>query len=541
MTLNGKKSEALYQLGLSESKNFHPNLEMLERLVQTKSPAINRILQTLGQTLLKQTRQNRHNQTSNELLRAYAEGLGVSFEKVALAYFLPELASSLSKWLPGLPVNLLGCSSFLAWSEISESPFHGRILDFPLVGSFDRLERVLHTRFEGELAVCSLSSSGLPFHSLTAINEAGVTMALHQKFTPSFHPDGESIFSLASDLIARTTSYKALSKLIKEKKSITTWNLIFTFPDGRATSIDISGSHYVEQTFDLKQGEQYLCNFAPTEIERSNLYQPLGINSYNQMRAASAHRKFKKFNPQKSSEVDLLKIMSTLKLKKGESAKKFELDCLTPSSLHTVVMNGKKSTLHANSGIAPKLFCSQYAVIEAQLSDPRARPTLSLKGKLKEPSLPERGYRHIIDAQVAYDRLDKHGFYHHLQMAIGHFHELEIKIICEFFFQIALFLDTTHMKERHMILSELTRMRELLPPYLRDMCTLYILRLERLTQSSQQNSSQRIKEISHPGLVLMAQAEEKIPPPILAATLSKTAVIRLDLLDVIHPHLRLDT
>ncbi len=508
---------------------------MLERLVQTKSPAINRILQTLGQTLLKQTRQSRH-----DLLAAYAEGLGVSYEKVALAYLLPELASSLSKWLPGLPINLLGCSSFLAWSEVSESPFHGRILDFPLVGSFDRLERVLHTRLDGELAVCSLSSCGLPFHSLTAINEAGVTMALHQKFTPSFHPDGESIFSLASDLISRAASYKALTRLIKEKKSITTWNLIFTFPDGMATSIDLSGDRYTEQTFDLKKGEQYLCNFAAVHREQSDLYRPLGINSYNQMRASSAQKKFQKFNQKKSTELDLLKLMSTLKLKKGESATKFELDCLTPSSLHTVVMNGKKSTIHANSGIAPKFYRSQYAVIEAKLSQARARPTLTLKGKLKGPSLPERGYRHIIDAQVAYDGLDKHGFYHHLQMAIGCFHELEIKVICEFFFQIALFLDTTHMKERHMILSELARMRDLLPPYLRDMCSLYLLRLERITQKTHQNSAAKIKEISHPGLALMAQAEEKIPPQLLAATLSKTAVIRLDLLDVIHPHLRLD-
>ncbi len=534
MTLNGKKSEALYQLGLSESKNFHPNLEMLEHLVQTKSPALNRLLKTLGQTLLKQTR---NAYKSQELLAAYAEGLGVCHEKVALAYFLPELASSLTKWLPGLPINLLGCSSFLAWSEENEAPFHGRILDFPLVGSFDRLERVLHTRFDGELAVCSLSSSGLPFHSLTAINEAGVTMAIHQKFTPCFNSEGESIFSLASDLISRAASYKALMRLIKDKKSITTWNLIFTFPTGEATSIDIAGDKFTEERFNLKDSKQYLCNFAKTSREQSDLYRPLGINSYNEMRASSAQRKFKKFKSEKSTEHDLLKIMTTLKLQKGESAKKFELDCLTPSSLHAVVMNGKKSTLTAASGIAPKINRNQYALIEAKLADSRARPVLSVKGKLKGPSLNERGYRHIIDAQVCYDRLDKHGFYHHLQMAIGCFHGLEIKFICEFFFQVALFLDTTHTKERHMILSELMAMRNQLPSYLNDLCILFIIRLERLTQGS----SSRHSELTHPGLLQIAKFEEKIPPTLLAATLSKTAVIRLDLLDVIHPHVRLES
>lgn len=535
MILNGKKSEALYQLGLSESKNYHPNLEMLEHLVQTKSPALNRVLQTLGHTLLKHTKRQHK---SHELLASYAEGLGIGFEKVALAYFLPELASSLGKWLPGLPINLLGCSSFLAWNEESDSPFHGRILDFPLVGSFDRLERILHTRFDGELAVCSLSSSGLPFHSLTAMNEAGVTMAIHQKFTPTFHPEGESIFSLASDLISRAASYKALSRLIKEKKSITTWNLIFTFPDGMATSIDICGDRITEQTFNLKEGEQYLCNFAPTAREQSDLYPPYGINSYNNMRASVAQKKFKKFDSKKTSELDLLKMMSTLKLKKGESAKKFELDCLTPSSLHTVVMNAKKSCMWFNSGIAPKFFRSQYAQLEAKLGDSRARPEIHIKGKEREASLPERGYRHIIDAQVCQDKLDKHGFYHHLQMAIGCFHGLEIKIICEFFFQVALFLDTTHTKERHMILSELTHLRELLPPYLKDLCTLFMLRLERLLHQSKSGAKARINQIEHPALKMMAQAEEKIPPMILASTLSKTAVIRLDLLDVIHPHLR---
>ena len=370
----------------------------------------------------------------------------------------------------------------------------------------------------------------------SAMNEAGVTMALHQKFTPAFHPEGESIFSLASDLISNVTSYHSLKKLIKDKKSITTWNLIFTFPDGQASSIDLSGDKLDERKFNLKDEKQYLCNFAQANWGKSELILPLGIHSYNQMRERSGQAKLKKFDVTKGSELTLLKLMTTLKLKKGASAKNFELDCLTPSSLHAVVMNGKKSLMLASSGPAPKFYRTQYAQIEAKLSNTREHPSLKVVGKLKIPNISERGYRHMIDAQVCYDSLNRHGFYHHLQMAIACFEGLEIKMIGEFFLSTAFFLDTTHTKERNMILAEFQRLRPHLPDYLEQLCSLFIWRLERLMQST---PSVDIQQIKHEGLRKMALAEEKMPANVLYGLLKSTAVIRLDVLDVIHPHLRL--
>lgn len=505
---------------------------MLERLVQTQSPALNRWLRSLGEKLLGAQLKNRGVALA---LESYAGGLGISVPKLALAYFLPELASSLSKWLPGLPVNLLGCSSFLVWSEKKEAPLHGRILDFPLVGGFDKHERVLVTHFEGEMGVCSLSSAGLPFHSLSAINEAGVTMSLHQKFTSALNLSGESIFSLAHDLITKVENSRDLARLLKEKTSITTWNLIFTFADGQAVSLDLSGNQVVQQKFNLKDERQYLCNFNHGKWDEASQLIPHGFDSYNQMRQHSGLKKLAKFDPQKSDEKALLKTMSTLKLERGHSAKKYQLDCLTPSSLHAVVMNAKESTLHFNLGAAPKIFNSHYAVVHSELGQLKKRATLITKGKASAPSRSEQGYRHMILAQMCLDRFDKHGLYHHLQMAIALLGGLQIKVMCEFFLNVALFLDITHIKERNIILTEFKRLYGELPDYQNQLCALFIMRLERLMELAPTLTA---KELTHPALIKMLQSENKIPNSLFYRLLRSTAVIRIDMLDVIHAHVR---
>ena len=75
-------------------------------------------------------------------LKAYNEAIGLKEREMITSFIIPELLSCLSKWIPGLPPQLFGCSSYFMLNELGHT-LHGRILDFPLVGTYENEERAV--------------------------------------------------------------------------------------------------------------------------------------------------------------------------------------------------------------------------------------------------------------------------------------------------------------------------------------------------------------------------------------------------------------
>ncbi|RPJ71644.1 MAG: hypothetical protein EHM20_14455, partial [Alphaproteobacteria bacterium] len=238
LTLIGDADENFYQLGLMDrdkAKDVHRDVKLM---LSTPWKPVNIAIEEVAKVVIKNTLLKRSEYCSQ--LKSYAEGLGVTFEEAAYTMLIPEIVSCMTKWAPGLIKGNLGCSSFFMRNEKQEV-VHGRILDFPLQGSYDLNERAILYDLKGMPKTLGFGASGIPYPSITLMTEDGMTLALHQKFNNVFNKDGISIFALIFDLLKYANDKASVLEYFKSHESITTWCLYMTFKNGDALAVDIMG------------------------------------------------------------------------------------------------------------------------------------------------------------------------------------------------------------------------------------------------------------------------------------------------------------
>ena len=98
--------------------------------------------------------------------RIYWVPMNEDFYDVAQVLMMPELTSAIPQWLPKLKPELLGCSSLMHLNHKKEVVHH-RILDFPLKGSYDTLERAVLYEFKNSPRILGFGSIGMPYPSIT--------------------------------------------------------------------------------------------------------------------------------------------------------------------------------------------------------------------------------------------------------------------------------------------------------------------------------------------------------------------------------------
>jgi hypothetical protein len=544
LTLVGDEWENIYQLGLKDRDRHKALFDQVHHFLSTPYPLIDRAAQRMANVLVNYNLE--HNPSFARRIQAYAEGLNRTPSEVAIATMIPELVSGLSKWLPGLPSGLMGCSSFLMLDSQTQTPMHGRILDFPLHGNFDGGERVLQTRFNNVHEVLSFGSIGFPFHSITGMNEQGMTLALHQKFTHVFDPKGTSVFELAHELLQTCSTSKEALQFLKNQKSITTWCFIMSFAKSSDVVVaDIMGTELVAQTYKLGPDDILYFNNDPLKksvLKKSSL--PLGIPEYNSIRLACANRKIELFNKlKKRGPLELQRFMSTplqflTKTSKAQLHESVEhqFDCLTLSSVQSIVMNPGAQYANFIPGQAPKLFCGEVFEFHSCFTETKQKLTnlATKKVPVTEDSYRE-GLRHYAAAQAALDSHQLHQSYHHLQMGMAIFKEGPLYHYGRFFLQVAEYMSEEHPLIRARLIKEFLELRELLSPYLRDLCTIFVIRLERLIGKPPRFS---MKDIDHKELKKVQRLEQRIPTPLLFKATTLVMALRLDIRDVVSAGLR---
>lgn len=537
-SLVGDEYEQLYQLGLKDRGRHESLFNQVNHFLSTPYPMVERIASQMADYLVKSNLEN--NLGFKKRIEAYAQGLNTSLREAAYATLIPELVSSLSKWLPGLPGGLMGCSSFFILDEQTQTPIHARILDFPLQDSFDLHERCLNTAFSGHQKVFSMGSAGLPFHSVTGMNEAGVTLGLHQKFTDVFNMNGTSIFEIAHELLLKVETPQEAIKFLKKHKSITTWSFIMSFASHNSViQADLMGDKLNSQTLDLKPGDVYYFNnkLMNPKLAKQNFI-PLGLNQYNDLREKNADEKIKKFKKKnKFNAFELLKCVSTpLSLKKYQNKKLpdyLQFDTLTLSSVSLACMNPGAQSLTTITGQAPKVYQGEMTHITECFD----KPKISIKTSSKD--LPDvyfaPGFRHYAKAQIAIDSHQLHLAYHHLQMGIAVFENTHWASYGQFFFNVLQFVHEPHPKIQAFTLGEFRRLRSESSGYLHDQCTLFANRIERLLGMP---SLYQARDIEHSELKKLFRLEQKIPTPLLHKAVCLFLAPRLDIRDVITAELR---
>lgn len=183
-----------------------------------------------------------------ETLKGLAAGSGLSERAILAGATMPDslmwLAARVLGWQssgPALHHRLalgLGCTSAVAWGDATEDGrlLHARNLDYHGVSCWPKTAAVIfHTPDEGQRYV-SVAAAGVPMGGITSMNEAGITMTVHQHmFTDKTRLGGTPI-GFVGDLVMRyADSIEAAQEIFSNHTPIGCWTYLVT--DGKRKEV----------------------------------------------------------------------------------------------------------------------------------------------------------------------------------------------------------------------------------------------------------------------------------------------------------------
>lgn len=179
-----------------------------------------------------------------ETVRGLAAGSGMSFDELMEGCTLPDTllwvaARMMDLKAPGPAVvhrlSLgLGCTSAIAWGDATKDGklLHARNLDYHGVGTWPANTAVVfHTPDEGHRYV-SVSSAGVVMGGVTAMNEAGLTLTVHQHmFTNTTRLGGTPIGAIGDRVMREASSLDEAEAILRSNTPIGCWTYLIT--DGK--------------------------------------------------------------------------------------------------------------------------------------------------------------------------------------------------------------------------------------------------------------------------------------------------------------------
>jgi len=534
----GNLDDYFYQLGLKDREGHKMLLQHAKKIL-SGNISLGRNLSSglISKALDIVSQQSESHETFHHWCKMYAQGLGAKKEDVTFAFLLPDLMCSLGSWLPGIPYYMLGCSSVFSWCEKREALVHGRILDFPFTGSFDKEERALQTQLNNESRVFSLGSQGLPF-PITAMSEHGFSFALHQKFTTICHLSGTPIFEIVHNILNRCQTKKDILDYLESIHSIASWGLYFGFKNGEVLAVNLLGDRFIYDEYNIEQGDLLYFNNRLLEEDCCEKYaQPYGNKEFSEMREVAFYKKCDQLNIEKNiSAESLLKLLSTpLSFKKKDH---FLCDVTTITSLQTSCLIPALDECLFLPGLSPKLFKGKVDVVTDCFLDISVQQK-SLRGKKVNESYQE-GLTHLQKAQRYHDQKETHLSYHHIQMAHHFFKDHPYEDIAQFYFCVFQYIYDDGKKHLSRTLGTLRNLLDSshLPTYLKDHCRLFIARLEKMRN---EECSISIDEITSLALQRVFEFEQSMPRTLFHQTTKSFMSARIDMLDIVYPHVKVSS
>ena len=511
ISLNGNKEENYYQLGLKDRSTSSEVFNIISSLTKSTNNFTKNLKNISSSLVFKKNFSNYH------LVKAYAEGLGKKESEVISFLLSPDLISSINSLTSSFPTFQFGCSSLFFKNETNNIS-HLRILDFPLGKSYTQNERFIRYSFKGEQKYCGLSTSGLPFPSVTSMNESGLTFALHQKFGHIFNKSGTPIFDIMENLVSQARDLKDILSELKYIQSISTWGIyISSEKENKVLSIDLLGDSNNVEEIDLLNQPLYFNNtFQNKNIDISH-QQPLNFHNYCKQRNSDALKKIK--NLKKTSDKEVLKSFTTLKKENNHAS------VVTPSSVLCCIMNSNTNSIVYNNGSGARAFQNQIDEITNIWSTPKKIEST----KINKTSKPNEIFNHLIAAQNSWDIKDFHKAIHHAQMARS-ISSSDI-LLPQFFLQIFISLSTNDLAMLKDCLKHFIEMEKLFDGIFQDYCKLFIFRLERICFGDYQKTIFKNNYVTN-----IYEFEKNIPKIIFKKVTRELTSPRLDIQDIIFLH-----
>ncbi|UJR78661.1 C45 family peptidase [Sandaracinus amylolyticus] len=190
----------------------------------------------------------RHPEWAREMLRGIAEGSGVPYAELLDGATMPDallwLASSLMKvHAPGPAVAHrislgLGCTSAIAWGDATKDGklLHARNFDYHGVSCWPQEAAVIfHEPDQGQRYV-SIASAGVPLGGITAMNEAGLTLTVHQHMFTDRARLGGTPIAVAGDIVMREAkSIADAEAILAAHRPVGCWTYLVT--DGKKKEV----------------------------------------------------------------------------------------------------------------------------------------------------------------------------------------------------------------------------------------------------------------------------------------------------------------
>lgn len=191
---------------------------------------------------------SRHPEWARETLRGLAEGAGLSYQDLMDGATMPDALLWLASRLmdvhaPGPAVAHrislgLGCTSAIAWGDATRDGklLHARNFDYHGVSCWPREAAVIfHEPDEGQRYV-SVASAGVPLGGITAMNEAGLSLTVHQHmFTDRARLGGTPIAAVGDLVMREAESVADAEAILAAHRPVGCWTYLVT--DGRRKEV----------------------------------------------------------------------------------------------------------------------------------------------------------------------------------------------------------------------------------------------------------------------------------------------------------------
>lgn len=185
---------------------------------------------------------------AEETIRGLAEGAGLRFEDVWGGCTMPDsmvwLAARLQELRAPGPAVVhrlslgLGCTSALAWGEATRDGklYHARNFDYHGVSCWPSTQGVFfHAPDEGQRYV-SIAAAGVALGGITAMNEAGLTLTVHQHmFTDQTRLGGTPIGAMGDEVMRKAESLDDAERILAANRPIGCWTYVVS--DGKTREV----------------------------------------------------------------------------------------------------------------------------------------------------------------------------------------------------------------------------------------------------------------------------------------------------------------
>ena len=159
------------------------------------------------------------------------------------------------------PPPLFGCSSFV---HNGKKFLQARNLDFPGVGYWDRYPVIQMMAPKKTLRYIGFTTAGVPIAGITGVNEAQISVALHQHYCFETNLKGHLPFVIGEDILRRARNLEEALAILRNYKVASSW--AFVVADGKKRRA------FIYETHPKAAGVRWLDESNPT-LTHSNFYQ----------------------------------------------------------------------------------------------------------------------------------------------------------------------------------------------------------------------------------------------------------------------------